>query len=173
MRRDIRRANHCRKAMLRFGDHVSRYVLMPLCILSAGGGRPHQVENRQEVNVDIHRPATFDLISENCRGTIKRYEELLTNDVVGTDVSARDGFRAIVNAPQKQPPVCLRKSAFRAKANLVVTEYLEGIAPDLEPSLGIAHDDRTLPVNGNEAPRSHGVRAERHPIRVGTLTRIG
>src|SRR5271165_2129660 len=136
---------------------------MPPCELPAGGGRPHQIKNRGEVNLDVDGLA-FNFIAEDPAGLVQGYKELFADDVIESDINAGDGLWFINDAPKLKASIRLGRCSPGPKADFVITEDLEGIYPTLKSCFGIPHNDRTPPVDGHEADGLDCVCAYRKPV---------
>ncbi len=84
-----------------FGENVGGCSRVPLGTLAAERCRPHQIQNRREVDHYVNGVTTLHGVGEQDGLLVEGNEEPLANDEVGAYVGAGDGFGVIGNATKQ------------------------------------------------------------------------
>ena len=142
--------------MQRLGEQVAGSRGVPRSFLAAYASRPHEIQHRREADDDIDGMLTFHFIAQDCAGCVERHEQFFAHDVVGSDIDAGHGFRAIVDATEHASPIGLGRSVLRTECDVEGIGQLQRISPELQPVLRVAEDRRAATVDCHEPRRLRG-----------------
>ena len=121
--------------MQRLGEQVAGGRGVPRCFLPANPARPHEIQHWREADDDVDGPAAVHFVAHDRAGRVERHEQLFAHDEVRSDVNARDGFRAVLDASEHTASVDLRGSLLRPECDFERIDELQRVGPDLQAIL--------------------------------------
>jgi hypothetical protein len=137
--------------------------LVPVEVLAAESGGPHEVEDGEESDAEIEGTRAPDIPGENDARSIERDEEVLADFVIGTVINTDDLVGVVLDAAKERFSVDGSGPIAGNDLQAKVREELEGIGPGFEAVAGVAHEDGVLAVGSGEAGlrRDIGCESER------------
>ncbi len=100
MRHDIGRTDAGRESMRRLRKEICRSGRIPHYFLASYRARPHQIQHRDEVDLNIDGACTLHFVADDRARLIERNEEFFVDYEIGSGVNASHRFGTVDDSPQ-------------------------------------------------------------------------